>query len=521
MGVREYRFRSPVFYALPLCENKPCTNRSGTSNFIKKNATGFGKRLSIWVYGLTRFRKGSLLMNKRICVLLLAGILGVLTACQPTPEKDYVITKESAFLEERIAAGPVGEQQVPEGSADGEAAASAAPERWKDEIVSKNFLCRIDAEIVPPGADRFPVFRIEPAEADADFIGRFVDVCASPVAAVYENLNRELDLKEQLEAAMRGEPVADKDDGSVSFQPYDGQQEEIDRIAERLRTYDDQRVSDPEKYLKENPFGAFRIETQSGREWRIVTDRRGFSASADGANELLQTETTVRAGDAFPGESIGSTINVDLAQEDAVAEADRVLKRLGIEHMGAVSVKKARTIHVFAWTTTSTGWCIEYRRNDNNSVPVDFLSYSYVEALVLEDDPYAVPWHNESLSVYVTKDGLSMLEWKNPKKITGVLTENVALLPFEQIKENAKNLIAAGTGWTADAGFETEIEITRVFLTYGAVRPKNTNEYRYLLPVWVFEYRHNRVPNELCFFTINAVDGTRAEVVTTKMAVPR
>ena len=48
-----------------------------------------------------------------------------------------------------------------------------------------------------------------------------------------------------------------------------------------------------------------------------------------------------------------------------------------------------------------------------------------------------------------------------------------------------------------------------------------TNEYRYLLPIWVFEYRHNRVKNEICFFAINAVDGTRAEVETTKMAVPK
>jgi hypothetical protein len=37
----------------------------------------------------------------------------------------------------------------------------------------------------------------------------------------------------------------------------------------------------------------------------------------------------------------------------------------------------------------------------------------------------------------------------------------------------------------------------------------------------VFEYRHNRVPDETCFFAINAVDGTRAEVVTVKMAVPK
>jgi len=57
-------------------------------------------------------------------------------------------------------------------------------------------------------------------------------------------------------------------------------------------------------------------------------------------------------------------------------------------------------------------------------------------------------------------------------------------------------------------------------MTYGAIRPKNTNEYRYLLPIWVIEYLYNRSPGEVCFFAINAVDGTRAEVVTIKLPVP-
>ena len=480
-------------------------------------------------------------MKRTICMLLLAALAFAAFGCQPDPEKDYVITKDSEFLEEKIAASPVAIETVTEAPQGGEdaagvkptltdatkptaGAATAAPwaaEKWEETITSKNFVCRIDAEIVPPASDRFPVWKIEPGSIDAAFLSRFIEACASPVSAVYRNTETEQDLKEQLEAALRGEPVVDEADGTVSFQPYDGQQDEIDRIAERLRTYDEQKVSDPGRFLSDGPTGVFRVELENGTEWIVRTDMQGFSASSDSVNELIQTETMVRTGDAFPGEPMGSTIDVPMAQEDAVSEADRILKSLGIENMGVVSAEKARTIHAFAWETTSTGWLIEYRRSDNGSIPVDFLAYSYVEALVLEDDPYAVPWHNESLNLYITEEGLSMLAWKNPKRLTGVLNENVELLPFSEIMENAKNLIFAGSKWTADADYETEIVITRIFMTYGAIRPKNTNEYRYLLPVWVFEYRHNRVPDETCFFAINAVDGTRAEVVTVKMAVPK
>ena len=183
--------------------------------------------------------------------------------------------------------------------------------------------------------------------------------------------------------------------------------------------------------------------------------------------------------------------------------------------------KRAGARHAFSYETTSKGWLINLGRNDNNSKPVDFLSYSFVEALVLEDDRYSTPWFNESLAIYITDDGLEMLEWKNPKKITAELNKNIELLPFSEIQESVKKLIASGTKWTAETSFQTELNVFKIFMTYGAIRPKNTNEYRYLLPVWIVEYVYNRSPGEVCFFAINAVDGTRAELITTKMAVPK
>lgn len=433
-------------------------------------------------------------------------------ACKPNPESDYILSKETETLNERITAAAIDQQQDE----------FFVPANWKETIQTNHFLCNIDAEIQKPISDTLPVWQIESTKIDLSFVKLFIDAYASPISQMYLTTIKRKDLEEQLEAALRGAVMVNENDGTIYYEPFDGQEEMINDIAEQLRFFDEQIVSDPLNMIESHLPNQFSIETKVGGEWFFMVQDQLFCAKTFGDNELLQPESWIEAGDAIPGERRGTHIEgVHISENEAIAAAIDILSQLSLSNLGIVSVEKARTINAFSYETTSKGWLINLGRNDNNSKPVDFLSYSFVEALVLEDDRYSTPWFNESLAIYITDDGLEMLEWKNPKKITAELNKNIELLPFSEIQESVKKLIASGTKWTAETSFQTELNVFKIFMTYGAIRPKNTNEYRYLLPVWIVEYVYNRSPGEVCFFAINAVDGTRAELITTKMAVPK
>lgn len=81
-------------------------------------------------------------------------------ACKPNPESDYILSKETETLNERITAAAIDQQQDE----------FFVPANWKETIQTNHFLCNIDAEIQKPISDTLPVWQIESTKIDLSFV---------------------------------------------------------------------------------------------------------------------------------------------------------------------------------------------------------------------------------------------------------------------------------------------------------------------------------------------------------------
>jgi hypothetical protein len=137
------------------------------------------------------------------------------------------------------------------------------------------------------------------------------------------------------------------------------------------------------------------------------------------------------------------------------------------------------------------------------------LLYGDQEALV-----YNRPIPDEMLEVFIDENGLQAIRCLNPKEVISQESENVALLPFEQVQLRIKNALAAGMG-AAKLDQPIPCTIYRLLLTTCTVRVKDSDDY-YEMPCWVVFFTWNdgqaalidnpQVMQEALI--INAVDGS-------------
>ena len=118
----------------------------------------------------------------------------------------------------------------------------------------------------------------------------------------------------------------------------------------------------------------------------------------------------------------------------------------------------------------------------------------------------------ESLYVDVGADGIFEMDWRYPIEITGKLSEDCELLPFEQIMD-IFGLIAPMTIQPYEYEANNNLYINRAVLGYMCVQERNNPHAYRLVPVWDFFGartigRERYDTHNWSYLTINAIDGT-------------
>lgn len=120
------------------------------------------------------------------------------------------------------------------------------------------------------------------------------------------------------------------------------------------------------------------------------------------------------------------------------------------------------------------------------------------------NDPYYNMPPHESIQVVINDDGVQMVYYNAPLEITGVLQENCALLPFEQMMEIARSVMSLKYAYQESRQGEWQCTVTEIRLGYMRIRSKNSPDVYEFVPVWDFFEAQSL--NSL--LTINAIDGT-------------
>ena len=180
---------------------------------------------------------------------------------------------------------------------------------------------------------------------------------------------------------------------------------------------------------------------------------------------------------------------VTMERADAEAILNNELVRLGLSEYSVSSAEKACLLERFtdeSMRYKSSGWSFRLTRNpagypvsDFPWEPSQYLNYGSDDGFVANK-----PVREEHLTVFIDENGVQSLTFSDRKAVSGLPNANVELLPFDQVRQIAKNTLSMCMRYDLFGERTVNIEIYSAMLTTYTLRVKDSDEY-YEMPCWV------------------------------------
>ena len=446
-------------------------------------------------------------MKKLIGCFLMAIIVSTFCACQATPEKSIVVNKNDDKLEETIKATPAPSMQQ-----------IIAQDRWEEDYKIPNLNCAISAEIVVPETNVYPVYKVKKRLFDATFVDKLVRYLTKEATGARQTSPTKEELTAQLISAKRGMYI--EDDNGARWEPYEGQAEEIAELEEQIKNADEETFEPITDDVNAIPF-KLTYAMPSGARLHVEAKENSVYVTADKYG-LIQGESWLKDGGAIPGEPPGTTIEgVKISEEDAIAQLNTLLSELGINNYGIAEAEKARIVFTYTSEIISKGWQFILTRNDGGGIPVNLYATQFGGLLDFRSEDYAERWKQDMITVYIDETGVRFFSWNDPVEVTETLNENVALLPFNEVKDRIKNTVKFAYSQSIQNGWlsgEHDMSIDKIVLTNVLIPIKDDLNYQMLAPVWLVyntlyaQYNGQIVDEVKSVFAVNAIDGSNVDL---------
>lgn len=410
-------------------------------------------------------------MKRAVSLVLLVVLLLSCMACQPTPEEEIVNNRADGALAKAIDAEPV------------EAYTLEVPERWEETFEVREQPVKINAEVLVPDVDTYPVVTItERKLTDADAADFFKALFGEQVELRQQVLSYN-ELLEDLMLAERGKYRGENEDtGEIIFE------RDEETIAELQKQLAETPVEDTYEVMgKTFPIGEERaLRDADGNVWYGLYYNGGVTV-ADTRGGLIQLESWVLQGEAMPGEKSHGLENIGISQEEAVKIGDAWMEKLGLEDFSLGLCGRARMVKSGgSYEVTGEGYYLTYVRDIGGTVPFYYDLYMEASGLKLEkgEDNYAPGWQQEHIEIFVTEKGMQCISWSDQKEVVETANKNVQLLSFEEIQDCVRNIISYSLtpGWFA--GMDDALLITKMVLTTSIQRVADQGEEAYMAPTW-------------------------------------
>ena len=470
------------------------------------------------LFFLHRFFFSQKRKSGRIAVVLLSLLL---CACQPTPEVEFVVNKGDGAVEEKLAEAA----ETPR--------VQTFPDRWDEgpTQVNDRLTLTVQAEVIQKSDGLYPVYRtrsvIWKQEQVVDLVNQLlpppvaemplVDTKADWTRAYQEWLD---DLSEQQAWVAAGKP----DDG-VDRDEYIMSAQEIDSISQMYQHL----IDEAPESVESTP-----VSDYTGLQ--LNTDEHLYTLS-DGARASVRVHADADFTDISVYKDCGGSgyiyyqythdrerelgeakpfLTVKLPREQAEETLARELDRLGFTDYSVARAAPANLCVVSQGEETrplSAGWGFQLRRS-NGGYPLSGVSFMDARSLIYGDEDALAMNSNlpdEMLEIFIDESGLRALRYWDPKEVVSLESENVELLPFEQVQMRIKNAFIA----TAYPDQPIPLTIYRLLLTACTVRVKDSDDF-YEMPCWVVFFTWNdaqsaQVDNPQIMqeaLILNAVDGS-------------
>ncbi len=462
-------------------------------------------------------------------IILTAIILTscLFTACQPTPEDVVVTNKGDINLEENIQ-----KTAMPPEAATQEAEETAEKWTYEKEYESGNHLI-VDAVMVHTDADKLPVLSVAPKMFESGDQLKTITNIFCPDATVYDQgdqltksqLERSImDVKEEI---FRVENNMLPFEGALEPIPEDGKESFLSGLHAAIEYYEEQMKTAPDD--SELKVASYQLVDYGvdGQQSNMLATTDDASLSIDfvnsppdriGSGYYFQSNKLMSENIAtFDKFVMPDALEGDAEYIKSKERIDQYIKIMGIDYMSLSAVCKGEDSYSFYYTRDFNGLQETYvnQHVGTTVTGVDFAAVIYL-------------WKPEYLWFEVQNDEIVKVTWNNPSEIKNIDNENVQVKPWEEIQEIFKNqmdFLMSPTPTKSDdpskATFfleKTDVHINRVELGLTKLLMKDSQDDYKLIPTWSFlGYQTSalspaqegvNVGGEVCYLTINAIDGT-------------
>jgi len=242
----------------------------------------------------------------------------------------------------------------------------------------------------------------------------------------------------------------------------------------------------PEKYLPYEIRGVATLP-DGQNAYLSITQSTGDWASAGahfGAGTQFEPESMLagRYGDVPVTPSV-------VTREEAAELALETLRKLGLEH--------------FSIAATETGYVIEQDPNTYEALAkrechifiltraLGGVTVNHALYIEPQDMQYADTLPYEGGQIVIGDEGVISFNWTQPMKLLNIENENVSLKPFSEIQEIFKKQITIKGAWNSSSGRDEKVISRRIVIEevrlglMRTVRKDRPGEYL-LIPVWDF-----------------------------------
>ena len=441
-------------------------------------------------------------------------ILSTLPACQPTPETAAVQSKSGSLID--MISGNY--EYEPEN------AAALNGQTWSEKVFeAEGVHITVDAKIMTQNVEGYPAVRVKGDSQkfiNPDFLGRSIDYFfngGQPYCRAMEPGKKECEMQILWLQQMISTGLV-KDDM-------------VDSANQSLEYYKNAYMAAPEDIpfdVETDPYGEkYKQDTGIENEISLVSypldGLAGISITKNGLWFFRQTaldysyeyEVGLNSLDDVP-----KSVNMDEKAALKIAE-DSVNMIAAGDNM-----KLVRT----ATTNKASTYMTDYK--DFQNLEPQCLVFYFMRSFGGVEPTYirqaAKSFHtNEADPEYrlgvlpeyirVVVDDLKIVDWMwvHPDMAVGVISDDVPLMPFEQIKNIFRQQVKNCYSYLVLDRFET-INIDKIVLSLMKIDEKDNNEASLVIPIWDFIGTQDNLifgikdggDADYSFLTINAIDGS-------------
>ena len=403
-------------------------------------------------------------INTIIILITIVFTMTVLSACQPTPENEIVVNKNT--------------QPNQDNSLNTAMPPYSVPEQWTDtyEYYDGKVVVNVDADIIVPQTETFNTYSLIPATFTQAQAEKLVNVLFGDA---------------ELEAPEQQWTKAQYEELLINFkltysQGNNPNMSEAEYEA-NVRDLEAKIVAAPETAVVLNPAeqiqafsesGALNLQADLGRKEKARLTIRNLDEGY-----LSSVRFNNNDGDDYEAISLDDAgVKLKLSKEEAQTQAEDLLSKLGIDYMKPAAVKVGAPYALEGESTENLPQCyLVYFTRTIEGVPA---TYDDATGATSDSDDYDKLWAYERIIVGVDDGGIVQFQWEGNASTPEITQSNVALLDFEKVMDIFKENMGIQYAYTDDPSILSDTyQISKI--TLGLTRIKVKGGYQ-LVPVWDF-----------------------------------